>query len=82
MKLSELVKSKEFLDAKAKVQGWKVRLEKAGSNEALRVRDEKSAFFGGLKAARPDLYAAFQMEDKTLSEAIFKKLTGKDVIID
>ncbi|MFH0885441.1 MAG: hypothetical protein V1861_07065 [Candidatus Micrarchaeota archaeon] len=82
MKLSELIKSKEYLDAKAKVKGWKVRLEKGDAKEAVRVRDEKSAFFAGLRNTRPDLYAAFHVDDKTLSEIIFKTLTGKEVIID
>lgn len=82
MKLDELVKSKEFLDARAKVSGWRGRLEKADEKETIRVRDEKSAFFADLRRTRPDLYAAFQIDDKTLSEAIFKKLTGKDIIID
>ncbi len=82
MKLGELVKSKAFLDAKAKVAAWKGRLEKGDAKEAVRVRDEKSAFFTKLRDDRPDIYLAFQVDDKTLSETIYKKLTGKDVIID
>jgi hypothetical protein len=82
MKLSELVNSKAFLDAKAKVAAWKGRLEKGDAKEAVRVRDEKSAFFTELRQTRPDLYASFQIDDKTLSETIFKKLTGREVIID
>jgi hypothetical protein len=82
MKPDELVKSKEFLDARAKVSGWRGRLEKADEKETIRVRDEKSAFFTNLRRTRPDLYTAFQIEDKTLSEMIFKNLTGKDIIID
>lgn len=82
MKISELVKSKEYLDAKVKVKAWKTRLENAGPDDALRVRDEKSAYFSTLRKVRPDLYAAFQIDDKSLSEAICKALTGKDVILD
>ena len=82
MKLDQLIKSKEFLAAKAKVRGWRERLEKADAKEAVRVRDEKSAFFADMRTSRPDLYSAFQVDDKTLSETIFRKLTGKDVIID
>lgn len=82
MKLDELVKSREFLDTKAKVGGWRDRLGKADANETLKVRDEKAAFFGSLKKSRPDLYAAFQIDDKALSEMIFRNLTGKDIIID
>ncbi len=82
MKLAEMIKSKEFLEAKSNVSGWRARLEKADSKEAIRVRDEKSAFFSKMRSSRPDLYTAFQVSDKELSERIFKILTGKDVVID
>jgi len=82
MKLGDLLKSKDYLDAKARVKGWKGRLEKGGAKEAALVRDEKSAFFVKLRDERPDIYLAFQVDDKTLSETIFKLLTGREIIID
>ncbi len=82
MKLSELINSKEYRDARAKVDVWRGRLATGDKSDTARVRDEKVAFFGAMRKTRPDLYAAFQIDDKTLSEAIIKNLTGRDVIID
>lgn len=82
MKPSELLKSKEFKEASQRVAAWKSRLEKGGQDDVLKVRDEKAAFFGKMRETRPDLYAAFRVEDKTLGETIFKKLTGQDVVMD
>jgi hypothetical protein len=82
MKPAELLKSGEYRDAKDRVKAWMERLGKADAKEAVRVRDEKVVFFRQMREKRPDLYAAFQIDDKTLSEAIYKKLTGKDIIID
>lgn len=82
MKISELIKSREYIDAKAKIQAWRARLGKSDAAEALRVRDEKAAFFSLMRKDRPDLYAAFQINDKSLSEAIHKALSGKEIIID
>jgi hypothetical protein len=82
MKLGELIKSREYQDARKMIAAWRGRLEKGGQDEAVKVRDEKAAFFQQMRKARPDLYTAFQVDDKTLSEAIFKKLTGRDIIID
>ncbi|MEW6036251.1 MAG: hypothetical protein AB1529_06570 [Candidatus Micrarchaeota archaeon] len=82
MKLGELIKSKEYQDAKKRISAWRGRLEKGGQDEAVKVRDEKAPFFQQMRERRPDLYTAFQIDDKTLSEAIFKKLTGRDVILD
>ncbi len=82
MNLGELLKSKEYADARKRVDGWRARLKGADAAEAGRVRSEKAEFFQSMAKQRPDLYAAFQIDDKTLSEEIFRKLTGRDIIID
>lgn len=82
MKLTELIESKEYKDASRKVGEWQRRLEKADRSEIMKIRDEKSSFFFQMLKDRPELYAAFQIDDKTLSEKIYKKLTGKNIIID
>ncbi|MEW6723268.1 MAG: hypothetical protein AB1324_08445 [Candidatus Micrarchaeota archaeon] len=82
MDVGELVKSREFRDAKKRIGDWKARLEKADARAAMSIRDEKAAFFAQMASERPDLYQAFRINDKELSETIHKKLTGKDIIID
>lgn len=81
MKLDEILKSKEYLDARTRVGGWRSRLAKGDAKEAARVRDEKAAYFAKMKKGNPQVYAAFQLDDKTLSEMIFEKLTGKKITI-
>jgi hypothetical protein len=82
MDLMKLIKSKEYKDASARIASWKAKLAKAGPEEAMKVRDEKSEFFGKMRGSSPALYSAFQLDDKTLSEMIYKKLTGREVVID
>lgn len=65
-----------------RVGQWKMRLDEADTVETTKIRDEKSVFFAEMRKNRPDLYAAFRMDEKTLSETIIKKLTGKNEIID
>ena len=69
MNINDLLKSKGYLEASEKVKQWRARLE-------------KGAFFAGMKAAQPELYAAFQVDDQALSRRILAKLTGKDARID
>lgn len=80
--LLELMKTKEYADARKKVDGWEARLEKADAKGAMKIGEERSAFFGDMKKKSGGLYALFQMDDKALSERIVKKVTGQDVIID
>lgn len=82
MRLNQLINSEEFKDANRKIGKWKESLEDADRRTIMRIRDEKAIFFSNMRKSRPDLYMAFQMDDKVLSEAILKKLTGEDVIID
>jgi hypothetical protein len=79
--LENLVKSPEYNDAKRKVASWKQRLMVSDRMDALAIRDEKDEFFGKMRSSRPDLYAVFEVTDKSLSETIVKKVTGKDIII-
>ncbi len=82
MRLTELVKSKGYVEASEKVGRWTRALETADALSARRIRDEKAAYFSRMKAETPSLYAAFQMDDKALSEIIQRKLTGEDSVID
>jgi hypothetical protein len=82
VELPELLKSKEYADARRRIDSWRQRLALAGKPEVVAIRSEKDAFFSRMRSARPDLYAVFQVEDKALSESIFKKTTGNGVVID
>jgi hypothetical protein len=82
MDLKGMLKSKEYKSALIRISEWKRRLERGGKDEAEKVRGEKVAFISGLKKSRPDLYLAFQLDDKALSELIYKKMTGKDATLD
>ncbi len=82
MDLDKLIRSKESQEAQRRISSWKERLEKAGPAEAMKVRDEKAAFFKAMRKSSPDLYIVFLMDDKTLSERIYERLTGKKVTID
>jgi hypothetical protein len=82
MGISNLNGSGGYAGATEKVAGWMARLSKGGADEAAKVRDEKSAFFAAMRKTRPDLYAAFQVDDKALSEQIYFKITGRRVVID
>ena len=82
MNLTELLKSKEYQEASGKIGAWKEKLAKADQQEVIRIRDEKVDFFKKMRTSNPELYVVFQLDDKTLSEQIYKKLTGKDIVID
>ena len=82
MDVRKLIGSKEYKEARSKVEKWKARLEKGSREDAVAVRDEKAEFFAKMRKASAPLYTAFQIDDKTLSEMIFKKLTGKEIMID
>ena len=82
MDLNVIMNSKEYKDAADRVAKWKERIEKGGPDEAIKVRDEKMKFFSEMRDKRPDLYAVFELDDKTLSEMFHKKVTGEDIIID
>ncbi len=79
MTLKDILKSPEYDDAKRKVVFWKQQLTVSDRAEALAVRDEKDEFFGQMRASRPDMYAVFEIEDKSLSETIIKKVLGKTI---
>lgn len=80
--MKELITSKEFTEARRKITAWNERLEKADKITAMGIKKEKTVFFEHMRKSRPDLYAAFQMDDKILSEVIFKKVTGEEIVID
>ena len=82
MDLKKMLGSKEYKEARAKIAQWHARLKKADGPELLSVRDEKSAFFASMMKENPKLYLAFQIDDKSLSEEIYKKLSGRDIILD
>lgn len=82
MDLKKMLGSKEYRDARARIDAWKARLGKGGAKDAEAVRDEKAEFFAIMRKADPGLYAAFQIDDKSLSETIYRKITGKDIILD
>ena len=82
MDLNALKNSKEYKDADEKVSKWKDRIINGDKGEALKVGSEKREFFDKMKATMPQLYLSFEMDDKDLSEMIFKKMTGKDIIIN
>jgi hypothetical protein len=77
-----LEETEEYQDAVRKVMGWKKRLTKADKAEALKVLEEKKAFFGRMRKESPRLYEAFRINDKELSELAVKIITGIDSIID
>jgi hypothetical protein len=81
-RLENLTKTKGYKDAEKKISSWEIRLEKADVDEAKRILDEKDKFFTKMRSAKPELYEVFAIDDKTLSENIYKKITGDEIIID
>lgn len=79
--LSELLRSDRYLEAKVKIRNWKESLAKAGKEETLAIRGNKSAFFKKMREGDPELYAVFKLNEKELSEFIFKNLAGMEVIL-
>ncbi|HSB46497.1 MAG TPA: hypothetical protein VLD37_00670 [Candidatus Bilamarchaeum sp.] len=82
MELSKLVKSADYLDAKAKVSAWMSLLGAGGKAEAGKVLEEKARFFGEMKKERPGLYLAFRISDKALSEMAYEKLSGRKISLE
>jgi hypothetical protein len=82
MDLDKLISSEEYREASRRVAMWKERLAGADRADALKVRDEKAAFFKAMRRDSPDLYLAFQVGDKELSELIYRKMTGRGITID
>ncbi len=80
--LKKTLSSKEYKDASAKISAWKKKLATADRSAVLKIRDEKGAFFQSMLKTNPGLYSIFSVDDKTLAQMIFKKLTGQDVVID
>jgi hypothetical protein len=78
----ELHETEEYQDALRKVMGWKKRLSTADKTEALKVLEEKKAFFGMMRRESPRLYEVFRINDKELSELAMKRISGTDSKID
>jgi hypothetical protein len=81
MDAKKILGSKEYRDARAKIALWRARLSKADAKEAAGIRAEKSEYFSKMRKDNPGIYYAFQLDDKTLSETIFEKLTGKKISV-
>jgi hypothetical protein len=82
MNLKELMNSKEYKDARARLGSWAGRLKSGDKEDALRVRDEKRAYFENLIKVQPNIYTVLKLDDKTLSEKIYKIINGKEARID
>ncbi|HID72781.1 TPA: hypothetical protein EYP38_02460 [Candidatus Micrarchaeota archaeon] len=80
--LELLLNSPEYRNANERVAKWKKRLERATREEMQEIQKEKLEFFTTMRREDPELYTAMKIKDKLLGEAIYRKLTGKDVTID
>ncbi|MFN7990623.1 MAG: hypothetical protein U0R44_00540 [Candidatus Micrarchaeia archaeon] len=80
--LEKTLGSKGYKNASAKISAWKKKLATADRAAALRIRDEKGAFFARMLKSDPRLYSVFSGDDKALGQMLSRKLTGHDAIID
>jgi hypothetical protein len=82
MKLKELMASESYKDARKRIDGWKKRLDEADIAEALSIDDEKRAFFSQLRRSHPEICRLLKADEKIISEIVYKRLTGMDVVLD
>lgn len=82
MDITNLIKSEGYKDARKKITNWTEQLKTSDSKTTMQIRDELKDFFSQLKKAKPQLYAVFQGQHKQLSETVYEKLSGKQIIID
>ena len=80
--LEKILKSKEYKDALSKIKTLKDRLKKSSAKEALKVRDEKTAFFSKLKTDNTQLYMIFRIDEKIINEMLIKKIMNLDIKIN
>jgi len=81
-KMKKISESDEFKEAEAKIANGRNMIEKSDINGIKQISSEKNSFFSKMREARPSLYMIFRIDDKTLSERISEKITGKRVVID
>ncbi len=81
-KMRRVSGSKDFKEAEAKIANWKDAIEKASNKEIKQISSEKNSFFNKMRETRPELYMIFMIDDKTLSERISEKTTGRRIVID
>lgn len=77
-----LLKTKEYREARIKINYWKGSLLNSNNNETKRILDEKVEFFQQMRETNPQMYSIFQTDDKEMGEMIYQKLTGRSIIID
>ena len=81
-KMKRISESHEFKEAEAKIANWNDAIEKADINGIKQISSEKNSFFSKMRDERPEVYMVFRVDDKTLSEKISEKLTGRRIVID
>lgn len=83
MDVRKIINSKEYKNAKTRISKWKLQLSDAKSKDEInQIKDEKTLFFNEMKKNHPITYGALRINDKELSESIYERLTGKQIIID
>ncbi|MBD3389630.1 hypothetical protein GF415_01605 [Candidatus Micrarchaeota archaeon] len=82
MKIHEIMKSKEYKEAKDKIRDWKKQLDREGEEETLKIREEQRKFFSEMKKNNPEIYELFAVSRKEIGEKIYHNITGEEAIID
>jgi hypothetical protein len=82
MEIYEIIKTREYSEAKKKIGEWKKRLKKTDREEAFKIRDEQREFFSKMKETFPEMHELFAVSRKEIVEMIFQRITGQEIIID
>lgn len=82
MEIDEIIETKEYSEAKAKIREWKQKLEAASKEEAFEIREEQREFFSKMKESCPGMHGLFAVSRKEISERICRAITGEEIIID
>lgn len=78
----EILKSEEYKEARRKIELWKIALALTDNQKTItRIEKDKSKLFNKIKKNKL-LLLALSSDQKEFSQLLFKKKTGKEIIID
>ncbi len=80
--LEKLVSSDKYRDARARTDSWHASIIGGAESDVGRALREKNKYFAAMRKKDPGLYSLFESDDRALSAAGIKRMSGREIIID
>lgn len=80
--LSRAISSEKYREARMRIDSWHERIRGGAKGDIMLALREKNGFFASMRKHSPGLYALLEADDRALSQAGIRKITGKEIIID